>query len=125
MRLTTEQVASIAHEANRRVRHLLKEDPVPAWDHTSQDIQQSVVNGVRYRLQHPDATDAENHDNWVKFKTEQGWKLGAREDRSAKIHPNLVPYDELPEEQKIKDALFASVVRGLSDYVSETKSASG
>jgi len=36
-------------------------------------------------------------------------------DPEKKQHPCFVPYDELPIQQRRKDALFVSIVRALTD----------
>ncbi len=44
---------------------------------------------------------AENaHDNWAKLRIEQGWTWGSQRDDTAKKHPDLVHYNELPESEK-------------------------
>jgi hypothetical protein len=43
------------------------------------------------------------HDVWAKERMSQGWVFGAERDDSRKQHPSLVPYEELPEEEKIYD----------------------
>ena len=43
-------------------------------------------------------------------KSKDGWTYGTVKDAEAKTHPCLLPYSELPQEQKIKDQLFISVV---------------
>ena len=45
----------------------------------------------------------DNHDNWMKFRLEEGWVYGPVKDVEAKTHPDLVPYDELPEVERAKD----------------------
>lgn len=47
---------------------------------------------------------AENvHDEWAKTRIEQGWSYGETRDDANKKHPCLVPYDELPESEKVYD----------------------
>jgi hypothetical protein len=46
-----------------------------------------------------------------KFKN--GWKLGPVKDADKKEHPCLIPFDQLPEFQKKKDALFCAIVDSL------------
>ena len=47
---------------------------------------------------------AENvHDVWAKTRIEQGWTYGTERDDAEKKHPCLVPYDQLPEEEKVYD----------------------
>ena len=47
---------------------------------------------------------AENaHDNWAKARIAQGWRWGERRDDEKKTHPDLVPYAELPDEEKDYD----------------------
>lgn len=45
----------------------------------------------------------DNHDNWMKFRLEEGWVHGPVKDIVAMTHPDLVPYDELPEVERAKD----------------------
>lgn len=47
---------------------------------------------------------AENvHDVWAKTRIEQGWTYGPERDDTNKKHPCLIPYDELPEDEKVYD----------------------
>ena len=47
---------------------------------------------------------AENvHDVWAQTRISQGWTYGPERDDANKKHPCLVPYDELPEEEKVYD----------------------
>lgn len=43
------------------------------------------------------------HENWAKARIAQGWRPGAERNDVRKEHPCLVPYDELPEEEKEYD----------------------
>ena len=47
---------------------------------------------------------AENaHDHWAVLRIAEGWTWGPRRDDSAKQHPDLIPYSELPESEKQYD----------------------
>ena len=47
---------------------------------------------------------AENvHEVWAKARMDEGWTYGEKRDDIHKKHPCLVPYDELPEEEKDYD----------------------
>lgn len=47
---------------------------------------------------------AENvHDVWAKTRMDQGWTYGPERNDAEKKHPCLVPYDQLPEEEKVYD----------------------
>ena len=43
------------------------------------------------------------HEVWAKSRMDQGWTYGPARDDTRKIHPCLVPYEELPEEEKDYD----------------------
>lgn len=43
------------------------------------------------------------HEVWAKSRINQGWTWGEKRDDQRKTHPDLVPYDELPEEEKDYD----------------------
>lgn len=47
---------------------------------------------------------AENvHDVWAATRLAQGWTYGPERDDTEKKHPCLVPYDQLPEDEKVYD----------------------
>ena len=43
------------------------------------------------------------HEVWSITWIEQGWTYGEKRDDVLKQHPCLVPYEELPEEEKVYD----------------------
>jgi ryanodine receptor 2 len=51
---------------------------------------------------------AENaHDLWAAQRMGQGWHHGRQRDDAQKLHPCLVPYDQLPEIEKEYDRITA------------------
>lgn len=110
-----EQVAEICHEANRAVQRILGEQVNFPWENCSPNLRDSAVDGVSKILSGEVTTPQQSHDNWIKFKIADGWQWGEVKDFAAKTHPDLVPYDELPPEQTVKDAVFFAIVRALGD----------
>lgn len=43
------------------------------------------------------------HDIWAKARMEEGWSFGPVRSDAKKTNPCLVPYDELPEQEKEYD----------------------
>lgn len=43
------------------------------------------------------------HEVWAETRIKQGWKYGEQRHDEQKTHPCLVPYEELPEEEKEYD----------------------
>lgn len=104
------QIARVCHEANRAFCLTLGDTSQQPWDEAPDWQKESAVNGVRFVLDNPDAQPSDNHDNWLKLKLSTGWKYGPIKDATAKTHPCCVPYDELPPDQRQKDALFRAIV---------------
>lgn len=44
-----------------------------------------------------------NHDHWARKRMEEGWRYGPKRNDGKKEHPDLVPYDQLPESEKEYD----------------------
>lgn len=110
-------LASVCHEANRAFCVTLGDASQPTWETAPEWQRVSAVNGVRFHLANPDAKPSQSHEEWLKEKAATGWKYGPVKDAEKKEHPCFVPYDELPAEQKAKDALFISVVEALKSLV--------
>ena len=43
------------------------------------------------------------HDIWAQQRIAEGWTYGPQRDDTAKRHPSLVPYEQLPESEKEYD----------------------
>ena len=43
------------------------------------------------------------HEVWADTRIKQGWKYGAQRNDEQKTHPCLVPYEALPESEKVYD----------------------
>ncbi len=43
------------------------------------------------------------HEVWAQSRIEQGWSYGEERSDTLKLHPCLVPYEELPEIEKAYD----------------------
>ena len=50
------------------------------------------------------------HDVWAQQRLDDGWRYGAERNDTAKTHPCLVPYDQLPEDEKDYDRVVSGAV---------------
>jgi hypothetical protein len=51
---------------------------------------------------------AENiHENWSAQRMKEGWQFGPRRDDVKRMHPCLLPYKDLPENEKEYDRITA------------------
>lgn len=114
--LTATQIARVVHEANRALQ-IEQNDPTipvsPSWDDLDDETRRSAIEGVTNILTGKVSSPEESHVEWMRFKQENGWTLGPVKDEGKKEHPLLVPYRELPVDQKLKDALFFAIVNAL------------
>jgi len=110
---TVTEIAQLTHEVNRLYCKAIGDNSQKPWNKAPQWQQDSARQGVEFLLWHPKATPESSHKNWLKHKKAEGWKHGTVKDEKTKTHPCMVPYNKLPEEQKVKDYLFHTIVRGM------------
>jgi len=110
----TAQTARVCHEANRALCLAHGDTSQVAWEDAPAPIKASAIDGVRYAIEHPEATPEDSHDNWRAFKVAEGWVYGPVKDADKKTHPCLVEYDKLPAEQRAKDYVFQAIVHALA-----------
>lgn len=108
-----EKAAMAAHTANRAYCVAIGDDSQLPWIEAPQWQRDSAIEGVKFLIANPAAPPSASHDSWLAQKERDGWKYGPVKDPEKKEHPCYVPYDELPEAQKAKDAIFGAVVRGV------------
>ncbi len=81
-------------------------------------IKRRIMNKKKYIPQPIDTTDVKLpedleslveqmsknvHEVWAKTRITQGWTFGEKRNDDLKTHPCLIPYEELPEEEKVYD----------------------
>jgi hypothetical protein len=106
---TVNQIAKICHSVNKAYCETHGDFSQPSWEEAPDWQKSSAVNGVRYHLEN-NVTPEMSHESWLKQKVDEGWVYGEYKDPERKTHPCIVPYDELPEFQRVKDSLFKAVV---------------
>ena len=55
-------------------------------------------------------TPEEAHNSWMQSYFDMGWEYGETRDTVAKTHPDLLPFNELSQAERDKDAIFLAFV---------------
>lgn len=112
--MTNEEIARVCHEANRAICTAHGERQ-PSWEDAEEWQRKSAALGVAAVRTNPSISPAELHAAWMKQKIEDGWTWGPRKSPEEKTHPCLVPYEDLPEHQRVKDHVFRAICMTLFD----------
>jgi hypothetical protein len=107
------KAAEAAHEANRILCLALGDTSQPHWADAPEWQKSSAIKGAQMIADHPDTTPEQSHEGWLAEKRATGWKYGPVKNPETKEHPCFIPYDGLPEAQRLKDDLFGLVVRAV------------
>lgn len=115
--MNIEDIARITHEVNREYCKALGDNTQLPWDEAPEWQRESARLGVDLHLHSGKTTPAMSHESWMSQKLTDGWKHGAKKDEKKKTHPFIVPFNELPTEQKAKDYIFRAVVVALERHI--------
>lgn len=114
MKLTAEEIANVAHQINKAYCAAIGDLSQPEWELAPDWQRQSAINGVKAHIDSGlTMLPEDSHISWMKQKKAEGWVYGEVKDAEKKTHPCMVPYDQLPLEQRTKDYLFREVVHTL------------
>jgi DNA-binding transcriptional MerR regulator len=114
-RIVAEDIARVIHAANRELQIVQGDpEPSPPWDNAPDyQVQQNTASVIE-ALADPDRTAEQNHQGWYERMIADGWTYGEVKNPEAKTHPDLLPFDQLPQHEQQKDRLFIAIVRALS-----------
>jgi len=103
--------AVFVYEAARIAAKAAKAPIVPApWNDREQPFQDQFLKViVRQCGEHRSSSPEELHGSWMQAYYEMGWVHGEKYDREKKVHPDLVPYDQLGQLERDKDAVFVAL----------------
>ncbi len=83
--------------------------PVP-WAEREQDFKDQFLKVIyRQCSSQRSSSPEELHGSWMQAYLTMGWVYGEKYDRENRIHPDLVPYDQLGQLEQDKDAVFIAL----------------
>lgn len=106
--------AKVCHQANKAWCEVNGDNTQKDWDEAEQWQRDSAIAGVNFKINNPNAGEDAQHNAWMKDKVDSGWVYGEVKDAVAKTHPCIVPFNQLPPFQQLKDKLFCAVVDALN-----------
>jgi len=124
-----ERIARITHEVNRALCETLGMYDQVAWEDAPTWQKESAYAGIvqasNYAAQSGgrQINPEESHNGWLSHKLREGWRYGPVKDPVAKTHPCLLPWSELPRDERLKDVLFGGIVHFYSVFREEPKHA--
>ena len=111
--LKIREIAQLAHEINRAYCEAIGDFSQVKWEDAPDWQKKSAINGVIFHLENENVTPEQSQENQLKQKETEGWTYGKVKDVDKREHPCFLPYNELPQEQKVKDYLFKAVVQNV------------
>jgi hypothetical protein len=106
-------IATACHAANRAWCASVGDFSQKEWFEAEPWQRDSAIKGVEFRINNPDAGHDAQHNSWMEEKIQDGWVFGEVKDAEKKTHPCIVPFEQLPDFQQKKDALFCAIVDAL------------
>lgn len=108
-----DECARYAYEAIRAHCKANGDSSQPRWEDAPKWQKDTIFKGVYAVRADPEMTPEESHESWMQHKIAEGWVYGPMKNVEEKRHPCLVPYAQLPEAERVKDAIFIAVVRAV------------
>ena len=107
----TERRAQFVYEGARLAAIGAKAPIVPApWDEREAPFRKQFLEVIERQCgEHRSRSPEELHGSWMQAYLTMGWVYGETYDREAKIHPDLVPYADLGQLERDKDAVFVAL----------------
>lgn len=107
-----EFLARVAHEINRQICILNGEQALHYSD-MPRDIIESMEKTI---LEMGSGSLGDSHREWMKVREGQGWVYGPTKCMECKTSPCLVPFEELPYQQKVKDCIFVGIKNAVHGW---------
>jgi hypothetical protein len=116
-----EKVARYIYEAARLEAIWSKRAIIPEpWEKRDEAFRNQFVHVVeKYLKAEKLPTPKEAHESWMREYVKMGWKYGKVRNPALKTHPDLVPYDELPQDEKDKDSIFLVLVWLTKQFIKQ------
>ena|SRR3990167_7292817 len=119
-----ERRAEFVYNAARLAAIAAKAPIIPAiWSEREQNFKDQFLKVIERQCgDNRSSSPEELHGSWMQAYFAMGWVYGKRYDREKKIHPDLVPYAQLGQLERDKDAVFVALCEIARLWIYEIKS---
>lgn len=107
----TERRARFVYEGARIAAEAARAPIVPEpWEEREEAFRTQFLEVIdRQTGPQRSGSPEELHGSWMQAYVEMGWQYGPERDPERKLHPDLVPYDQLGQLERDKDAVFVAL----------------
>ena len=111
MRNIIEQRAEFVYNAARLAAIGANAPIIPVvWGEREQPFKDQFIKVIERQCSDQRSKSPEElHGSWMQAYFSMGWVYGEKYDRENKIHPDLVPYNQLGQLERDKDAVFVAL----------------
>jgi len=107
----TERRAEFVYNAARLAAIAAEATIVPVeWAEREEIFRSQFLDVIERQMSEQRSRSPEElHGSWMQAYFQMGWIYGTSHSREAKTHPDLVPYADLGQLERDKDAVFVSL----------------
>lgn len=120
----TERRAEFVYNAARLAAIAAEAPVVPAsWAEREEEFRTQFLSVIERQCGPQRSSSPEElHGSWMESYYRMGWVYGETYDREKKIHPDLVPYANLGQLERDKDAVFVALCEIARQWIYEEDS---
>jgi hypothetical protein len=115
----TERRAEFVYEGARIAAIAARAPIVPSpWAEREEPFRAQFLDVIEQQMGPQRSSSPEDlHGSWMEAYYAMGWTFGEVYDREAKTHPDLVPYAELGQLERDKDAVFVALCEIARNWI--------
>jgi len=123
--ILTERRARFVYEGARLAALASNAPIIPvAWDEREEPFRHQFREVIERQCSEQRSHSPEElHGSWMQVYLTMGWQYGATYSREAKTHPDLVPYANLGQLERDKDAVFVALCEIARQWIYDLPSA--
>ncbi len=88
------------------------------WSEREEDFRAQFLNVIERQCgEQRSRSPEELHGSWMQAYITMGWVYGEVYDREKRIHPDLVPYADLGQLERDKDAVFVALCEIARQFI--------
>lgn len=121
MKTLTERRAEFVYEAARIAATAAQAPIVPApWEEREIAFKDQFLTVIERQCGSQRSNSPEElHGSWMQAYLAMGWTYGEKYDRENRRHPDLIPYAQLGQLERDKDAIFVALCEIARQWIYE------